>query len=193
MAPFALLQFRPLLSRPDDVTPRRCQKFKVPPNAEIRWRTPTGESGTTVADAEQARRAEDIAAAPFMPLAVAGYSAGGFDLNVGGNSVPLGPLPGFTFLPGLGSIPIGLNINTGYELADLKLQWLIHYLDEEVYRTSPVGSCPIPGAAMFGRPPLSFAFRRCSIRRIMSAAAPQSTTQAKKLRGARTPDLFHPV
>jgi outer membrane protein TolC len=74
---------------------------------------------------EQARRGEDIALAPFLPVAVAGYSAGGFDLNVGGNSVPLGPPPGFTFLPGLGSIPIGLNINTGYELADFKLQWLI--------------------------------------------------------------------
>src|SRR5207245_165783 len=74
---------------------------------------------------EQARRAQDIAFAPFLPMAVAGYSAGGFDLNVGGHSAPLGPLPGFTFLPALGAIPIGLNINTGYELADLKLQWLI--------------------------------------------------------------------
>jgi outer membrane protein TolC len=74
---------------------------------------------------EQARRGEDIAFAPFLPMAVAGYSVGGFDLNVGGNSTPLGPLPGFTFLPALGSIPIGLNINTGYELAEVKLQWLI--------------------------------------------------------------------
>jgi outer membrane protein TolC len=74
---------------------------------------------------EQARRAEDIAFAPFLPVALAGYSVGGFDLKVGGNSTPLGPLPGFTFIPALGSIPIGLNINTGYELADLKLQWLI--------------------------------------------------------------------
>jgi outer membrane protein len=74
---------------------------------------------------EQARRGEDIAFAPFLPMALAGYSVGGFDLNVGGNSVPLGPLPGFTFLPALGSIPIGLNINTGYEFAELKLQWLI--------------------------------------------------------------------
>src|SRR5262249_37660292 len=63
---------------------------------------------------EQARRGEDIAFAPFLPMAAAGYSVGGFDLNVGGNSVPLGPLPGFTFFPALGSIPIGLNINTGY-------------------------------------------------------------------------------
>jgi outer membrane protein TolC len=74
---------------------------------------------------EQARRGEDIAFAPFLPMAVAGYSVGGFDLEVGGNSAPLGPVPGFTFIPALGSVPIGLNINTGYELADLKLQWLI--------------------------------------------------------------------
>jgi outer membrane protein TolC len=74
---------------------------------------------------EQAQRGEDIAFAPFLPMAVAGYSVGGFDLNVGGQSVPLGSPPGFTFIPALGSIPIGLNINTGYELADLKLQWLI--------------------------------------------------------------------
>jgi outer membrane protein TolC len=74
---------------------------------------------------EQALRGEDVAFAPFLPIAAAGFSTGGFDLTVGGNSTPLGPLPGFTFLPALGSIPIGLNINTGYELADLKLQWLI--------------------------------------------------------------------
>ena len=39
---------------------------------------------------EQAQRGEDIAFAPFLPMAVAGYSVGGFDLNVGGNSTPLG-------------------------------------------------------------------------------------------------------
>jgi outer membrane protein len=75
--------------------------------------------------AEQARRGEDIAFAPFLPMAFAGYSAGGFDLNAGGQTEPLEPPPGFTFLPALGSIPIGLNINSGYELADLRLQWLI--------------------------------------------------------------------
>src|SRR5262245_24773434 len=74
---------------------------------------------------EQARRGEDLAFVPFLPLAVAGYSVGTFDLNVGGHSTPLGPLPGFTFLPSLGSIPIWLNINSGYELADLKLLLLI--------------------------------------------------------------------
>jgi outer membrane protein TolC len=74
---------------------------------------------------EQARRGEDIALAPFLPVAQVGYSTGGFDLNVGGSTSPLGSLPGFTFLPALGSIPIGLNMNSGYELAEFKLQWLI--------------------------------------------------------------------
>jgi outer membrane protein TolC len=76
---------------------------------------------------EQARRGEDIAFAPFLPTAAAGYSVGGFDLNVGGNTVPLGlgPVPGFTFIPTLGSIPFGLDVKTGYELAEIKLQWLI--------------------------------------------------------------------
>jgi outer membrane protein TolC len=74
---------------------------------------------------EQARRAEDIAFAPFLPTTSVGYSAGGYDVNAGGFVPPLGSLPAFNFIPSLGSIPTGLNINTGYELADLKLQWLI--------------------------------------------------------------------
>ncbi|HEV3339448.1 MAG TPA: TolC family protein [Pirellulales bacterium] len=74
---------------------------------------------------EQARRAEDIAFAPFLPMAAAGYAVGGFDVNAGGLSVNPGVPPGFTFLPALGAIPIGLNIDAGYQLADLKLQWLI--------------------------------------------------------------------
>jgi outer membrane protein len=74
---------------------------------------------------EQARRAEEIAFAPFLPTAAASYSVGGFDLNAGGLSVIPGLPPGFTFIPALGAIPIGLDIHSGYELADLKLQWLI--------------------------------------------------------------------
>ena len=60
-----------------------------------------------------------------MPLASAGYSVGGFALNVGGQGLPLGTIPGFSFLPGLGGLPFGLNVNTEYQLADLNLQWLI--------------------------------------------------------------------
>jgi len=74
---------------------------------------------------EQARRGEDIAFAPFLPMAVAGYSVGGFDVNAGGLSVIPGVPPGFTFIPALGAIPVGLDIKTGYEFAEVKLQWLI--------------------------------------------------------------------
>ena len=33
-----------------DVTPRRCQKFKLKPGAECKWTTSTGASGTITAD-----------------------------------------------------------------------------------------------------------------------------------------------
>jgi outer membrane protein TolC len=74
---------------------------------------------------EQARRGEDIAFAPFMPTASAGASVGGYDLNVGGAGGPIPGLPGFTFEPFLGAVPTGLKQNTGFELVDFKLQWLI--------------------------------------------------------------------
>src|SRR5262249_2791679 len=74
---------------------------------------------------EQARREEGIAFPPFLPRGALGYSVGGFDLNAGGRTAPIGPIPAFTFIPALGSIPFGLDIKTGYELADFKLQWLI--------------------------------------------------------------------
>ena len=75
---------------------------------------------------EQARRGEDIAFAPFLPTAVAGYQVGGFDLNVGGTTLQLGQnLPGFIYEPFLGATPVGLKIDTGFELAELKVQWLI--------------------------------------------------------------------
>src|SRR5262245_698671 len=74
---------------------------------------------------QQASAQSDIAFAPFFPMVSTGYSVGGFDLNVAGTPIPLGPLPGFTVLPPGFALPIGLNISTGYELAELKLQWLI--------------------------------------------------------------------
>jgi outer membrane protein len=75
---------------------------------------------------EQARGAETIAAAPFYPAALAGYSVGGFDLNAGGAGVPIGAgTPNFNFLPFAGAVPVGLDLRTGYELAELKVAWLI--------------------------------------------------------------------
>jgi outer membrane protein TolC len=77
---------------------------------------------------QQAQGKEDIAFAAFLPNVSTGYSVGGFDLNVGGAGLPLPRLPNsppFTFVPFTGSLPVGLNIQTGYELAELKLQWLV--------------------------------------------------------------------
>ncbi len=74
----------------------------------------------------QARGTETVAFSPFLPTAVAGYSVGGFDLNAGGAPVPFGAgTPNFTFVPFTGAIPVGLNLNTGYELAELRVQWLL--------------------------------------------------------------------
>src|SRR5262249_37712512 len=76
--------------------------------------------------AVQARGVETVALAPFLPTASAGYSVGGFDLNAGGTPVPFGAgTPNFTFLPFTGAVPVGLNLNTGYELAELRVQWLL--------------------------------------------------------------------
>jgi outer membrane protein TolC len=77
---------------------------------------------------EQARGRDDIAFAAFLPVASTGYSFGGFDLNVGGAGLPLPGLPSslpFTFLPFTGALPVGLTLDTGYELAEFKLQWLV--------------------------------------------------------------------
>jgi outer membrane protein TolC len=77
---------------------------------------------------EQARGKEDIAFAAFLPILSTAYSVGGFDLNVGGAGFPLSGQPNspaFTFLPFGGALPVGLDIRSGYELAELKLQWLV--------------------------------------------------------------------
>jgi outer membrane protein len=72
----------------------------------------------------QSKGAETVALAPFLPSVVAGYSAGGFDLNVGGPPGPAGS-QNVTFLPPAGVLPLGLNLNTGYELAELRVQWIL--------------------------------------------------------------------
>src|SRR5262249_35684766 len=48
------------------------------------------------------------------------------NLDAGGAPVPFGAnTPNFTFLPFTGAVPVGLNLNTGYELAELRVQWLL--------------------------------------------------------------------
>jgi outer membrane protein TolC len=91
---------------------------------------------------EQARGVETVAAAPFYPAAVAAYSAGGFDLNVGGAGVPIGAgTPNFNFLPFTGAVPVGLDLRTGYELAELKVAWLITDFGKRLgrYRQAELG------------------------------------------------------
>ena len=51
--------------------------------------------------------------------------SGGFSLGAGGIPVQVGKPQGFNFLPGLGAVPIGLNLGTNFELAELKVQWLL--------------------------------------------------------------------
>src|SRR5262249_54444594 len=70
---------------------------------------------------EQAARRQDIVHAAFLPVATTGYHVGGFHLNVGGEGIPLGQAgqqlaQAFTFIPFTGALPVGLNINTGYEV-----------------------------------------------------------------------------
>jgi outer membrane protein TolC len=74
----------------------------------------------------QARGLQQIAFSAFLPIVAGRYDVGGFSLGVGGQPIPLGKgLPGFNFAPGLGAVPIGLNLGTTFELAELKVQWLL--------------------------------------------------------------------
>ncbi len=73
---------------------------------------------------QQARAKEDIAFSAFLPLLTTGYSVGNFDLNVGGPGIPVAGTP-YTFLPPGGALPVGLNAQQDYTLAEMRLQWLV--------------------------------------------------------------------
>jgi outer membrane protein TolC len=77
---------------------------------------------------QQARGREDIAFAAFLPILTSGYVAGGYHLQAGGAGFPVSGAPNspnFVILPALGAVPVGLQGQTGFELTELKLQWLI--------------------------------------------------------------------
>jgi outer membrane protein TolC len=77
-------------------------------------------------DVAQAHGLQQIAFSTFLPVVAANYDVGGFSLGVGGAPIHIGKnLPGFTFLPGLGALPVGLNVGTSFELAELKVAWLL--------------------------------------------------------------------
>jgi outer membrane protein TolC len=74
----------------------------------------------------QAQGQRQIVFSTFLPIVAANYDAGVFSLGVGGQPIHLPKgLPGFTFLPGIGAVPFGLNLGTTFELAELKVQWLL--------------------------------------------------------------------
>jgi outer membrane protein TolC len=75
---------------------------------------------------EQARGLERIVLSTFFPLVSANYDVGEYSLGVTGNSIPISKsLSAFNFIPGVGAVPFGLNIGTSFELAELKVQWLL--------------------------------------------------------------------
>jgi outer membrane protein TolC len=115
----------PLPSQDSEVGYHSGQTLTLPDAINLAFRLQP-RLRTSLESIRQARGREDIAFAAFLPALTTGYSVGGFDLNAGG--APL-QLPGFAnsfnFIPGLGALPFGLNIKTGYELAELKLQWLV--------------------------------------------------------------------
>jgi outer membrane protein TolC len=74
----------------------------------------------------QAQGQRQIVFSTFLPTVAANYDVGGFSLGAGGIPISLQKgLPGFNFLPGIGAVPIGLNLGTTFELAELKVQWLL--------------------------------------------------------------------
>jgi outer membrane protein len=73
----------------------------------------------------QARGAQQIAFAAFLPVVAGRYDVGGFGLGAGGIPVNVGAPAKFSFLPGLGAVPIGLNLGTTFQLAELNVQWLL--------------------------------------------------------------------
>jgi outer membrane protein len=73
----------------------------------------------------QARGAQQIAFSAFLPIVAARYDVGGFSLGAGGIPVQVGKPLSFSFLPSLGAVPVGLNLGTTFELAELKVQWLL--------------------------------------------------------------------
>ena len=79
-----------------------------------------------VENVAQARGAEQIVFSTFLPTVAANYDVGAYNLGVGGQPIGLGKgLPAFNFTPGFGVLPIGFNAGTNFELAELKVQWLL--------------------------------------------------------------------
>ena len=74
----------------------------------------------------QARGLQQIAFSTFLPIVAGQLRRGGVQPRSGGHTRSSWKgLPGFNFLPGIGAVPFGLNLGTTFELAELKVQWLL--------------------------------------------------------------------
>jgi outer membrane protein TolC len=101
-----------------------CQPLTLPDAVALAFRLQP-RLRASLESIAQARGREDIAFAAFLPALTSAYSVGGFNMNAGGAGIPLPNSPPFNFIPFTGAVPVGLDIRTGYELAELKLQWLV--------------------------------------------------------------------
>jgi len=73
----------------------------------------------------QARGLQQIAFSTFLPVVAGNFDVGGFSLGAGGIPVEVGKPLRFNFIPSLGTVPVGLNLGTTFELAELRIQWLL--------------------------------------------------------------------
>jgi outer membrane protein TolC len=73
----------------------------------------------------QARGLQQIAFSTFLPIVAGRYDVGGFSLGAGGIPVQVGKPLRYNFIPSLGTVPIGLDLGTTFQLAELRIQWLL--------------------------------------------------------------------
>ena len=125
----------PPVGNAPNATPSSSQVLTVPAAISMAFQLQP-KLKASLESIRQARRNQDIAYAAFLPALRGGYSVGGFGLGVNGAGIPL-PTP-FTFIPGVGSVPVNFNVQSGYDLAELNLQWLIYDFGRRssLYRTS---------------------------------------------------------
>ena len=101
-----------------DVPTRTGKPLTLPEAIELAYRSQP-RLRAQLESIAQAQGQRQIVFSTFLPTVAAHYDAGGFSLGVGGQPIPLPKgLPGFNFLPGIGAVPIGLNLGTTFELAE---------------------------------------------------------------------------
>jgi outer membrane protein TolC len=104
-----------------------CQPLALPDAIALAFRLQP-RLRASLESISQAQGREDIAFAAFLPTVNGSYVAGGYHIQAGGKGFPISGAPNspdFTVLPFLGSIPVGIQGQTGFEVAELQVQWLV--------------------------------------------------------------------